>query len=129
MFKTLICMAGLGLLASNTFAADVEFSESYQQCMNSAISTPQMHACIGAETKQQDTRLNLAYNAARSGLDRSQQKQLQDVQRKWMAYRDGNCAFYGNPKGGSIASVNAGMCLLEMTSTRADELENLSKVP
>ena len=50
---------------------------------------------------------------------------LQDVQRLWIKYRDANCGFAGSATGGTIDQVNGSGCVLDMTQTRAQELEDL----
>ena len=46
-------------------------------------------------------------------------------QRLWIKYRDANCAFAGSATGGTIDQVNGSGCVLDMTQTRAQELEDL----
>jgi len=41
--------------------------------------------CIGAETQRQDVRLNKAYKDVMPSLPAPRQKQLQEVQRIWIA--------------------------------------------
>jgi len=113
------------ILAAPPALAD-DSSPSYTQCMDKASSTVAMGSCIQAETRQQDGRLNRVYKQLMGKLDKSQQKTLRDVQRQWIAYRDGNCAFHAQASGGTMAQLDAGMCVLDMTRARAVELERIA---
>jgi uncharacterized protein YecT (DUF1311 family) len=87
-------LAGSTLLAITAAQAE-DYSSSYTQCMDKASSTLAMGACIQAETKLQDERLNRVYKQLMAKLEDQQQKDLREVQRSWIKYRDGNCAFHG----------------------------------
>ena len=56
-------------------------------------------------------------------LNPERKKQLQAVQRAWLKYRDGNCSFYDDPDGGTLARVSANNCMMTSTASRARELE------
>ncbi len=47
-----------------------------------------------------------------------------DAQRLWIQYRDANCLYYGMGEG-TIAGIDAGECMRNMTQARARELEGL----
>lgn len=89
--------------------------------------TVNMLNCIAAETKTQDARLNGAYSKVMKELKPERKKQLLEVQRAWIRYRDLNCKFYADPEGGTNAAVNSSDCFLSATAGRAKELENLSE--
>lgn len=100
----------------------------FNSCMEKASGvTSDMLDCIGTETKRQDVRLNNAYKEVLPQLSPSRKKQLQDVQRTWIKYRDANCNFYADPDGGTMAIVVSNDCFLTATSSRAKELENLKE--
>ncbi|QXH46089.1 DUF1311 domain-containing protein [Pseudomonas xanthosomatis] len=123
MFKPYL-FASIALLAAATAQAD-EYSSGYTQCMDKASSTTAMGACIQAETKLQDERLNRVYKQLLTKLDPAQQKALREVQRKWIAYRDGNCAFHRNLSDGSLYRIEGAMCFMDMSKERAAELERV----
>jgi len=102
-----------------------ENSPAYSQCMDNASSTVAMSSCIQAETQLQDQRLNRVYKQLTSKLQAAQQKSLRDVQRQWIAYRDANCKFHVQASGGTLAQLEGGMCVLDMTRERAAELERV----
>ncbi|MBH3410277.1 lysozyme inhibitor LprI family protein [Pseudomonas putida] len=100
-------------------------SPAYSQCMDKASSTVAMSSCIQAETQLQDQRLNRVYKQLATKLDAEPQKSLRDVQRQWIAYRDANCKFHVQASGGTMAQLEGGMCVLDMTRERAAELERV----
>jgi len=102
-----------------------EASQAYNQCMDKASSTQAMSSCIQTETQLQDQRLNRVYKQLATKLGAGQQKSLRDVQRQWIAYRDANCKFHVQASGGTMAQLEGGMCVLDMTRERAAELERV----
>ncbi|VVO08738.1 lysozyme inhibitor LprI family protein [Pseudomonas fluorescens] len=110
----------------SAYAADNADSPAYKKCMEASGGvTVNMLDCTAAEIQLQDTRLNKGYKAAMAALEADKKSQLQNVQRMWIKYRDANCGLVGSLTGGTIDSINAGSCVLEMTRTRAQELEYL----
>ncbi len=119
---TLVASALLITLSGTASAAD---NPVLKKCLDTANSTVDMVKCNANETKVQDARLNKAYKTALAAQQGARKQKLQDVQRLWIKYRDANCAFAGSASGGSIDQVNGAACVLDMTQTRAQELENL----
>ncbi|MDZ4020199.1 MULTISPECIES: lysozyme inhibitor LprI family protein [Pseudomonas] len=117
-------LAGSTLLAITAAQAE-DYSASYTQCMDKASSTLAMGACIQAETKLQDERLNRVYKQLMAKLEGQQQKDLREVQRSWIKYRDGNCAFHGSLSSGSLYRIEGAMCVMDMSKDRAAELERV----
>ncbi|MFF7108738.1 lysozyme inhibitor LprI family protein [Pseudomonas sichuanensis] len=117
-------LAGSTLLAITAAHAE-DYSPSYTQCMDKASSTVAMGACIQAETKLQDERLNRVYKQLMAKLEGQQQKDLREVQRSWIKYRDGNCAFHGSLSSGSLYRIEGAMCAMDMSKDRAAELERV----
>ena len=50
---------------------------------------------------------------------------LRDVQRKWIAFRDANCAYYDDASLGQKARLATHKCVFKLTQSRAFELEIL----
>ena len=113
------------LLLTVCGAASAADNAALTKCMDTANTTADMVNCNAKETKVQDKRLNTAYKTALAAQEGARKQQLQDVQRLWIKYRDANCAFAGSATGGSIDRVNGSGCVLDMTQTRAQELEDL----
>jgi uncharacterized protein YecT (DUF1311 family) len=107
-------------------AASASYSAEHTACMQRADGVnADMHACIASESKAQDTRLNAAYRELRASLPVPRQAALQAAQRDWLRFRDSNCSYVNDPQGGSNARLGAGLCVLRMTTERADELRSL----
>ncbi|MGY2373833.1 lysozyme inhibitor LprI family protein [Pseudomonas sp. SDO524_S393] len=109
-------------LSGTASAAD---NPALTKCLDGANTTAAMVTCNVNETKVQDARLNKAYQAAIKLQQGDKKQQLQNVQRLWIKYRDANCGFMGSASGGTIDQVNGAACVLDMTQTRAAELESL----
>lgn len=75
---------------------------------------------------RQDQQLNRNYQVLMAELTAERKKQLQTAQRLWIQYRDANCQFYLDPDGGSMATIAAADCSLQMTADRARELKDLA---
>ncbi|MFT0517632.1 lysozyme inhibitor LprI family protein [Pseudomonas faucium] len=118
-------LMGLALATCTSLAMADDNSPAYVQCMDKASSTVAMSGCIQAETQLQDGRLNRVYKQLMGRLDSTQQKSLRDVQRQWVGYRDANCRFHVQASGGTLAQLEGGMCVLDMTRERAAELERV----
>lgn len=100
--------------------------KSYGTCMErSGGVTSAMQECISGEHTHQDRRLNTAYQSAQTKLSQQRRNQLRDVQRKWIAYRDADCALRADPGGGSASQMTENSCVLDKTAQRAVELEAL----
>lgn len=127
--KRLLAAASISLaLAQPALADDAGLSKQYGKCMDkSGGTTTSMIDCIGAELKLQDARLNKAYKEHGASLSAERKKQLVEVQRLWLKFRDANCAYYADPDGGTLARVNANACVLNMTAARARELEDFQQ--
>lgn len=118
-------LTGLAVACVLPLAQADDYTPGYGQCMDKASSTVAMSECIRAETQLQDQRLNRVYKQLMGKLDAGQQKSLRDVQRKWLAYRDGNCGFHVQASGGTMAQLEGGTCVMDMTRDRAAELEQV----
>nr|WP_315970127.1 lysozyme inhibitor LprI family protein [Comamonas testosteroni] len=120
-----LCLAPCLALSSLDARAAGEYSRQYESCMTQAQSTTATVGCIGDEVEIQDKRLNKAYQALMPTLKPERQKKLRALQRQWLQFRDANCAFYLDPEGGTITRITGSRCILDMTASRADELEAL----
>jgi uncharacterized protein YecT (DUF1311 family) len=87
-------------------------------------NTFQMVDCLTAKTAQWDKRMTIAYQRAITDAGQQQREQLRAAQRLWIQYRDANCLYYGMGEG-TIARIDAGECMRNMTEARARELEGL----
>lgn len=112
--------ASLALAANPRTPAD--YSAAYDTCMNATSTTGGMVDCTASETQRQDARLNANYQNGLKGLDPKQRTALRNAQRLWIQFRDADCALERGLTGGTIDRINAQVCLLQLTKTRADDL-------
>ena len=90
-------------------------------------NTFQIVECLKARTAEWDKRMNAAYQqATKDAANPKQREQLRAAQRLWIQYRDANCLYYGLGEG-TIARVEAGECMRDMTKARAEELEGIGQ--
>lgn len=124
--SAMVLMAGAMAVSLSPAHAEAELSKAFGACVEkSGGVTSAMLDCADAEFKLQDQRLNKAYRELSSGLNAKRRRDLVEVQRLWIRFRDANCAFYADPEGGTAASLAASSCTLQLTATRAKELEDL----
>ncbi|WP_245301724.1 lysozyme inhibitor LprI family protein [Bradyrhizobium sp. LTSP885] len=117
--RVAIAAAFTAVLASSAQAGDQ--GDPKQSCDG---NTFQMVECLKAKTAQWDKRMNIAYQQAIKDAGEKQGEQLRAAQRLWIQYRDANCLYYGLGEG-TIARIDAGECMRNMTEARAKELEDL----
>jgi uncharacterized protein YecT (DUF1311 family) len=86
-------------------------------------STYEIVECLKAKTAEWDKRLNVAYKQALEDAQPKQREQLRAAQRLWVQYRDASCLYYGLGEG-TIARIEAGYCMKDLTQARAQELES-----
>src|SRR5215217_381010 len=95
-------------------------SKSYVACLEKAGGvTPAIQDCISEELDLQDRRLNAVYQTLMGSVAEKRRALLRDAQRKWIAFRDANCEYYGDPEGGSAARLASNECVLTLTAERA----------
>jgi uncharacterized protein YecT (DUF1311 family) len=79
-------------------------------------SNPEMIECYDIELKIWDVLLNKNFQALRAELDEDQLKELREMQRAWIVYRDRTCAFYYVKIKGSMAGPMGAACRLRKTA-------------
>jgi len=113
--------AAVAVLISVAHAGDQ--SEPEKSCDG---NTFQMVECLKAKTAQWDKRMTIAYQKAMKDAGEKQREQLRGAQRLWIQYRDANCLYYGLGEG-TIARIEAGECMRNMTRARAEEFEGIGQ--
>ena len=116
-----ICLGAALMAALVSTAGAGDQGDPDQACDG---STFEMVDCLKAKTAQWDKRMTIAYQQAIKDAGQQQRDQLRAAQRLWIQYRDANCLYYGMGEG-SIARIDAGECMRNMTEARARELEGL----
>src|ERR1700738_971436 len=119
ILKTLVTAASICLLASLADAGDQ--GDPAQSCDG---NTFEMVECLKARTAQWDKRMTVAYQQALTDAVPQQREHLRAAQRLWIQYRDANCLYYGMGEG-TVARIDAGECMRNMTEARARELEGI----
>ena len=90
-------------------------------------STYEIVECQKAELAALDKRLNAAYRQAlQDAQSAKQREQLRAAQRLWLQYREANCMYYELGEG-TIARIEGGQCMLDLTRTRTKELEGVGQ--
>lgn len=95
------------------------YGGEYQNCAGSTVDIIQ---CANGLRDKWDDRLNAAYRQVMESETTAQRTALRDAQRRWIAYRDANCAYYLGGEG-SIARIETAVCDYVQTRDRARELE------
>jgi len=86
-------------------------------------STYDIVTCQKGNLALLEKRLAKAYAKALAMTDNAKQrKQLEIAQSQWLKFRDANCDYY-ELADGTIARIRGGICMLDLTRTRAKELE------
>lgn len=116
-----IIAAIVTLCAAPASASDWYEGEYQERCAD-MTTTADIVECIGKLSAEWDARLNEAYKERMSLSDDGQATALRTAQRAWIAYRDANCAWY-RAGGGTIAAIEANVCVFALTRDRAMELE------
>ena len=116
-------ISAAALIGAAAFALAGEQGEPEQHCDG---STYEIVECLKAQTAQWDKRMTIAYQEALKDAQPKQREQLRASQRLWIQYRDANCLYYGLGEG-TIARVEAGECMRNMTKARAEELEGIGQ--
>ena len=114
-----IAVAAAVLIGTAAFAYAGDQGEAEQPCDG---STYEIVECLKAKTAQWDKRMTIAYQRMLNAGVARQGEQLRATQRLWIQYRDANCLYYGLGEG-TVARIDAGYCMLQMTQSRALELE------
>ncbi len=112
-------VAAAALIGAAAFAFAGDQGEPDKACDG---STYEIVDCLKAKTAYWDKRMTIAYQQAIKDAEPKQREQLRVAQRLWIKYRDANCLYYDLGEG-TIARIEAGYCMKDMTKTRAVELE------
>jgi uncharacterized protein YecT (DUF1311 family) len=83
-------------------------------------------ACFSAETKRQEGKIAGSAQRIGKSLSPAEKKRFDDANGAWRQFRDTECAFFADPKGGPIESANNAQCALDRTIKRALDIEGLS---
>jgi uncharacterized protein YecT (DUF1311 family) len=102
-----------------------------QDC-NKAVVQMDLNACADANAQAADAALNTVYKNLQARLpDEKSKTQLRLAERKWIAFRDKDCAASVGPQedGGSIWPMEMSNCLEDKTAARLRELKRQLDCP
>jgi len=106
-------------------ASDNLFRDSYYECAASNDgATWDIQACIEEEFVYQDSKLNSTYKALLSQLPREEKESMKMEERTWVAEKEAACKWDAETEG-QAQRIEANLCSLEKTATRARYLEEL----
>lgn len=119
-----VCAAARPVQAADRAEIEARYSPTFQPCMDADPSTAGMVQCMAAENELQDKKLNARYRAIMAELNAEQQAKLKAAQRAWIAYRDAWCEAQYDNEWGSLSTIVANNCVMDMTIGRTIDLEN-----
>lgn len=114
----------IAVLTATNVCAEASDAKKATGCFATAISQYDMNVCTGQAFKKADAALNALYRQMMSRYEPADQALLKDSERKWLAYRDAECAFESNSTaGGDFHLTSEGMCWTEKTQAHIRELK------
>ncbi|MGB3068677.1 MAG: lysozyme inhibitor LprI family protein [Ottowia sp.] len=96
-------------------------------CFEKAQTQAQLNECAFNSWKRADVELNHLYQQMGDRLhsDQKARQLLVDTQRKWLSFRDAECAFQTmRSAGGSIQPMLERSCLADLTRVRITDFQN-----
>jgi uncharacterized protein YecT (DUF1311 family) len=119
------CIAWMAMVlacAAALWAQPLHAEPASEETCTDRKSTADIVECLATQTAVWDRRLSTAYQKLSDSLPVRRRDRLRSAQRLWVQFRDANCAYFAS-RAGTIARVEAGQCLLRLTTARAMELE------
>lgn len=104
-------------------------SAAYTSCMAKALTTVDMVSCMNDEMALQDKALNMVYQQALAALPIDQRQKLRAAQRVWLDFRQKDCDVFYGKETGTIASIDAGGCMIRHTVSRIGDLRLIAERP
>ncbi len=119
-----LLLTALPAQAADRAEIEARYSPAFQPCMDADPSTAGMVQCMAAENELQDKALNARYRAVMAELTAEQQAKLKAAQRAWITYRDAWCLAQYDNEWGSLSTIVANNCVMDMTIARTIDLEH-----
>jgi uncharacterized protein YecT (DUF1311 family) len=131
-------LAAAGVLSIPAYAEEAasstkqrSLSPAYEKCLNTGEARmgvmPAMFDCSRDELSRQDEVLNNTYRSVRKSLSPAKQKQLQDLERRWIGQRDRKCKTEADEVGGQDGTVFWYGCLIRETERRIEWLKDFAR--
>ncbi|WP_438300181.1 lysozyme inhibitor LprI family protein [Pseudomonas sp. NMS19W] len=113
----------LELVAGASLAALLVPAHAQETCNPDSFSTPDMIICGQQTFEKVDAVLNEQYKKALVSLAPADKKQLTDVQKKWVRFKEAYCEdIYQSALPGAEAPIEKLGCLVQTTNARLGEL-------
>lgn len=94
-----------------------------QDFCEDAADTAQTIQCLNKELDFNQTQLNALYASIIESVSPDRAQEMQDIQSKWLAYRDSECAWEESwGEGEALARVFELHCMVQLTAQRLDRL-------
>jgi uncharacterized protein YecT (DUF1311 family) len=119
--------ARLAILLGLAALIPLSAAQADEACYKKAQSQAELTECSARDLKPVDDRLNKLYKDMEARLkgDDDTKKLLIEAQKKWVAFRDAECALTTiRTAGGSINAMNFNICLTDLTQRRAKDFQS-----
>ncbi|WP_409315931.1 lysozyme inhibitor LprI family protein [Pseudomonas sp. KCJK9016] len=111
------------LVAGASLAALLVPAHAQETCNPDSFSNPDLIICGQQSFEKVDAILNEQYKKALVSLAPTDKKQLTDVQKKWVRFKEAYCEdIYQSALPGAEASIERLACLVQTTNARLGEL-------
>lgn len=111
------------LVAGVSLAASLVPAQAQETCNPDSFSNPDMIICGQQTFEKVDAVLNEQYKKALVSLAPADKKQLTDVQKKWVRFKEAYCEdIYQSALPGAEAPIEKLGCLVQTTNARLGEL-------
>ncbi|MDD0966690.1 MULTISPECIES: lysozyme inhibitor LprI family protein [Pseudomonas] len=115
--------AFFGLVAGASLTALLVPAHAKEACNPDSLSNPDLIICGQQTFEKVDAVLNEQYKKALASLAPADKKQLTDVQKKWVRFKEANCEdIYQSALPGAEAPIEKLGCLVQTTNARLGEL-------
>ena len=112
-------------VTSHSFAGCEKCTKNFHSCVVKAKGTAsEVQTCQSKEEEIQEAQLNVSYQRALKRLTPERQKELRDVQRRWVAYRLAASRYYVDT-GLSGYKISSSDHHLQLTVERITELDQI----
>jgi len=121
-----LCLKSLLTLAAAALPWVAQASDD--PCFEKAQTQAQLNECAFNAWKRTDMELNHLYQQMGDRLrgDDQARRMLVDAQRKWLSFRDSECAFQTlRTVGASVQPLRQNSCLADLTRNRVTDFQNL----
>lgn len=110
-------------LTGFVLAASMISANAQETCNHDSFTNPDLITCGQQSLEKVDAVLNEQYKTAMASLSPADKKQLIDVQRKWVRFKEAYCEdIYQSALPGAEAPIEKLACLARATNARLGEL-------